>query len=356
MSVTRITGLGLVTPLGATAAATVDAWNRGVVAGDARHQTRTGRPVRVAAVPREDVHVALRVPKLEKYLSWPTTLAVSAAAQAWRAAGRSAPEARGERVGVYAAVGTGALDCDEFLPACAAAWPGDAPGHYGELGGRALRLVDPHFAIRTLANGPAAFVSMELGLKGPSVVFVQSSSASVLAVQAACDDLELGRADAAIVVACDSVLEPTTVLVRERAGVLDGLATVPLGEGAAALVLERDGERPALGGVALAEIFCGASAGEALDALCQRVREPPGHGRATRFWIAVPEHLTSGSPRLEARDESPRGSSFAQRVGDLGAAAPLACAALALTVPGAGADVVVAAEAPDRIGALVLER
>jgi hypothetical protein len=86
------------------------------------------------------------------------------------------------------------------------------------------------------------------------------------------------------------------------------------------------------------------------------MREPSGHGRTTRFWIAVPEHLTAGLPRLEARDEPPRVCSFAQRVGDLGAAAPLACAALVLTAPGAGTEVVVAAEAPDRIGALVLER
>ena len=56
------------------------------------------------------------------------------------------------------------------------------------------------------------------------------------------------------------------------------------------------------------------------------------------------------------RDLLPRAFSFAQRLGDMGAAAPLACAALALSIPGSGKDVILAAEGRDRLGAIVLDR
>jgi 3-oxoacyl-(acyl-carrier-protein) synthase len=346
----------LITPLGHSVAETAEAWTRGDVAGVERHRTRAGTPVRLAAVSREGVSVSLRTPKLEKYLSWPTTLAVGAAVSAWRAAGRTVPEPAGDRAGVYAAVGTSALECDEFLPACAAAWTGPDPGDYAAVGGRPLRLIEPHFALRTLANGPAAFVSMELGLRGPSTVFVQSRSASVLALQAACDDLALRRVDIAVVVACDSLLEPSTLVAMERAGLLDRPSVPSLGEGAAALVLSRDdGESRRAGTIVEVESFCGESASDALRSwFASRGLCGPG-ARAIRTWSTLSTGLMGPTVRPLLQSPNRDVTDLEGRFGDLGAGAPLACVALSLNLGTMGTELVSVEEAPDRLGAILLE-
>jgi 3-oxoacyl-[acyl-carrier-protein] synthase II len=112
--------------------------------------------------------------------------------------------------------------------------------------------------LRSLANAGVGLISPEIGARGPSNNFVQSDTASALAIEAACDDLAAGRCDLAVAVGYDSLVGVSTYLAFEREGLLspsppeeacrpfdrrrDGVA---LGEGAGALVLERreDAER-----------------------------------------------------------------------------------------------------------------
>ncbi|MGE3841010.1 MAG: beta-ketoacyl synthase N-terminal-like domain-containing protein, partial [Vicinamibacterales bacterium] len=63
---------------------------------------------------------------------------------------------RPDRIALYTATGQTGLDEEEFYPALSAAWAGQVDCDYGRVGGRAARLVDPHFSLRTLSNGPLA--------------------------------------------------------------------------------------------------------------------------------------------------------------------------------------------------------
>jgi 3-oxoacyl-[acyl-carrier-protein] synthase II len=364
--VATVIGIGLVTPIGASLKQALDARaaGAGVAAGVPAHVTRSGGHVRTAAVPGESAGVSLGPAKLEKYLGWPARLALCAATEALRAAGLMPSDrpaqrtAVPERIGVYVAVGTSGLDCDEFLAACSAAWPGDEPGTYDSLGGRPLRLIDPHFAVRTLANGPAAFVAMQAGARGPSMVFVQSACAGVNALQAAVDDLDTGRCDVAIVAACDSLLAPTPVLVRERSGVLDRTPSSVLSEGAAALVLERPGnDATHAHGVVIGTEVVGLCDGvdvvssqwaSMLDVLHGGEERP-------RVWCAAvdgaTEVLDEGVRTLSLHDAAP---TTVRDLGDLGAATALAWTALAIGQPHPGPTVIVVAEPSRQVGAVVV--
>lgn len=172
----------------------------------------------------------------------------------------------GERVAIYAASGQTGLDVEEFFPALSAAWDGTA-ADYAALGGRASRLVDPYFSLRTLSNGALALLSAETGARGPSCNYVQGEMAACLALRAAMHDLREGRADAALVFACDSLPHPMTWLAYEREGLLsrrpphhtpapfdvnrDGLV---LGEGAGLIVMELADRATARGAPALAQL------------------------------------------------------------------------------------------------------
>ena len=124
------------------------------------------------------------------------------------------PAVAAERIGVYAAVGTSGLDCVEFLAACSAAWlTATARATTALVGGRPLRLIDPHFAATDVGQRPRG-LRRDAGrcaraVHGVRAVGVRGGQrAAVRAV----DDLALGRCDVAIVVACDSLLAPTPVI------------------------------------------------------------------------------------------------------------------------------------------------
>lgn len=266
------------------------------------------------------------------------------------------PAVPAERIGVYAAVGTSGLDCVEFFAACSAAWRTDGARDYGMVGGRPLRLIDPHFALRTLANGPAAFVAMQAGARGPSMVYTQSACAAVSALQCAIDDLALERCDVAIVVACDSLLAPTSVIVRERAGILDGQPAPVLSEGAAAVVLERDARatvRPR-GGIACAEIFrpeqgapVDSPAWREVVALFERGTVPP------RTWGTAADGADALlASAFSALSLAPAAREQTKALGDLGAASALAWTVLALAAQDPRPSVIVTVEPTGQAGVI----
>lgn len=246
---------GACTPLGASIEASWHALRAGRSGvSNVEHLTPAPSRCQVAAVVSAAITAPpMRVAKHMKYAGRSTVTAIHALHDAL--GGRTLRElvaCEPDRIALHTATGQTGLDEEEFYPALSAAWAESGDCDYARLGGRAARLVDPHFSLRTLSNGPLALIAAETEVRGPSCNYVQGELAGALALRAALHDLREHRADAALVVACDSLVHPGCWLTYESAGLLskrgpevapapfdslrDGLV---LGEGAGVVVLQR---------------------------------------------------------------------------------------------------------------------
>lgn len=259
-----VTGLGACTSLGATLDATwaALATGRSGITATLPASLPPGIGRVAAAAAEADRPPSLRTAKHAKYAGRAVTLALHALAEATAAVDLGDLDPL--RVAVHGATGQTGLDVEEFFPALAAAWADDPSHDFAAVGGRASRLVDPHFSLRTLGNGGLALVAAELGARGSSTNYVQSEMASAYALRAALNDLRDGRCDAAVVFACDSWLQPSQWLACQAEGLLseawpepalrpfdrarDGL--VP-GEAGAVAVLETSSRAEARGATTL---------------------------------------------------------------------------------------------------------
>jgi len=325
-----ITGAGLATPAGLSLAENWQAIARGRSAIGPARRTDPYRAVCQAAAEVQPFTLAsrLRVPKHEKYAGPAVACALRAAAEAAAQAGVDGPRADPARVGIYTGSGQTGLDVEEFFPALTAAWNEDPTLDFRGLGGRAARLVDPHFSLRTLANGAAALLAIELDAHGPSLNVVQGETAGALALEAASDDLAEDRCDVALVCACDSLLTPSTLAAYAHAGLLSSLppdragrpftagrdGIVP-GEGAGAVVLERAqdasrrGARP-LGVLAAVAVVSSVEAVTAVDiSACDRAVGMAA-GRA-----AEPPALVVARGIATAADDAAEAAWLARRFG-----------------------------------------
>ncbi len=195
-------------------------------------------PVQVvgaAALVRDDARdVPWREERLDKFASVSTRMLVSATASAL--AGTTMTSTFG-LIGVYLSTGETGLDVDAFLVAARVAWDEHADDpDYRWMGGRALRAIDPYYSLRTLANGPAALLAMQLEAIGPSLNVAHQRCGTAWALVAALDDLRRGRCDTAIVGACDQPSVPSRRAVARRRSAPQGR------DGAAVLVLQRPGD------------------------------------------------------------------------------------------------------------------
>jgi 3-oxoacyl-[acyl-carrier-protein] synthase II len=256
-----ITGAGLASPLGA-----LEATWRALLEGRCAVRTATrlrlaGRPCATTAeCAPQDPAQWLPTPKHAKFVGRSTALLLQAGQQAILTAGlRGAPYAP-DRIGVSVASGHTGLDAEEFFPALSAAWEDDETLDYARLGGRASRLVDPYFSLRTLSNAGAPYLGSLAGATGPSTNLVQGETTGALALLEASYELREGRADAVLVGAHDSLVNVSSYLAHEREGLLarGGARARPrpfdagrdgtvLGEAAAVVLLEREEEALARG-------------------------------------------------------------------------------------------------------------
>jgi 3-oxoacyl-(acyl-carrier-protein) synthase len=302
-----VTGLGACTPLDRT----LDlSWQR-----LARGESAIVPLVHLEGVPNPPRAVALsagasepprlRVAKHAKYAGRAVSCMLHALAEATGTAGWPAVHVDPERIAIYGATGQTGLDVEEFFPALSAAWADDPRRDYAKVGGVAARLVDPHFSLRTLANGGLALVAAQIGAHGPSANYVQSELASAFALRAAWRDLTDHRADLAVVFACDSLAHPSTWLAYERAGLLSRQAPpdahrpfdarrdgVVLGEGGAVMVLERATGAAARGACPVVEF-----AGIRVSAAGASVASPSA--LALQHLLQDPHALDTGGARHE---------------------------------------------------------
>lgn len=287
MSGTRVlvTGIGLCVPPGLSHDEVVDrARTARSAVGPIRRFDATGHACAASAeVPPFDVAAGLRIPKNQKFMGRSVECGVKAALQALAAARYDVAGIDARRFGMYVGCGQTGLEPDEFFAALDLAETGEEATSYRNLGGRASRLVDRYWSLRTLANAGLGLMAAELSVQGPCSNFVQGDTASAQAISAAYFDLIEGRCDAVLAGGYDSLLTISTYLSYERAGLLSARAPesayrpfdrerdgLVLGEGAAFLLLEREEDARRRAAPVFAELVGAGVAQDAIDRPCAK--------------------------------------------------------------------------------------
>jgi len=272
-----VTGLGVVCPLGVGR----DAFFQGL--REARVAIRrvdedmdlSGIKSKVAGVADDFDPLALIPPKRARRMGRATQMAVAAARLACEDA-RFSPQDT-QRGGVAVGTGIGAMEAlvDNHLV----------------LLERGAERVSPFLAPIMMPNAPAAEVSIELGIKGPSVGVVTACAASAHAIGIAWGWVKAGLVDWALAGGAESVLIPLVFAAFDRMGALsrnpdpqtasrpfdaqrDGFV---IGEGAGILLLESEEHARARGAAPLAEL---AGFGQSSDAF--HITAPPEDGEGAR--------------------------------------------------------------------------
>ncbi|WP_157246374.1 beta-ketoacyl-[acyl-carrier-protein] synthase family protein [Nonomuraea typhae] len=233
-----ITGLGALTPLGADVATTWSGLLEGRSGVRALRELWAGQlPARIAGRLSVDPAALLGRP-MARRMDRCEQVAVLAARQAWADAGR--PEVEPERLAVVIGTGLGGvttlLDQDDVL----------------EKSG--VRRVSPHTLPMLMPNGPAAWVSIDLGAKAGAHAPASGFAAGAEAIALGADLIRLGRADVVVAGGAEACVHPLTMAAFAQAKALSTRNDQPetacrpfgadrdgfvLGEGAAAVVLER---------------------------------------------------------------------------------------------------------------------
>ncbi|MFJ9695652.1 beta-ketoacyl-[acyl-carrier-protein] synthase family protein [Kitasatospora sp. NPDC101183] len=278
-----VTGLGATTPLGGDVAST---WE-GLLAGRSgiraiEEEWAAGLPVRIAGRLRvEPGEVLDRVQA--RRLDRCEQVALIAAREAWADAGR--PEVEPERLAVVIGTGTGGaltmLGQDDVL---------EASG---------VRKVSPHTVPMLMANGPAAWVSIELGARGGAHTPVSACASGAEAIAMGLDLIRLGRADVVVAGGAEACIHPLPLAGFAQAKAHSTRNDEPqrasrpfdtdrdgfvIGEGSVLLVLERAEFAAARGARAHAAL---AGAGITSDAHHITAAHPDGQVRAMRMALAA---------------------------------------------------------------------
>jgi 3-oxoacyl-[acyl-carrier-protein] synthase II len=295
-----ITGVGLVTPLGLTAAENVARSRLGESGIEpARAFAVDGHAAQaLASVAGFELESSLRFPKNYKFMSRAVQFAMRAAHEAIHQSGIDPRQMDAARVGIHVGSGQTGVEYDHFFPSLIMAWDGGREMDYKYLGGLPSHLIDRYICLRTLANGGLALLSTEFGIRGPNGNFTQKDTASAQALQAAYLDLLEERCDVAVAGGYDSLATTGNFLAYEQAGLLshadpaeayrpfdsqaDGLV---LGEGAGFLVLERWEHAEARSATILGEFLgAGSAMGDnagwrpawSAETICQAARQALG--------------------------------------------------------------------------------
>ncbi|MCF3184164.1 beta-ketoacyl-ACP synthase II [Streptomyces polychromogenes] len=277
-----VTGLGATTPLGGDAVTTWRAMLRGENGIRAiEEEWAASLPVRIAGRVRRDPAEVLdrvRARRLDRC----EQLALVAAREAWADAGR--PQVEPERLAVVIGTGTGGaltlLGQDDVL---------EASG---------VRKVSPHTVPMLMANGPAAWVSIELGARGGAHTPVSACASGGEALALAMDLIRLGRADVVVAGGTEACVHPLPLAGFAQAKAHSTRNDAPesasrpfdtgrdgfvIGEGAGLVVLERAEFAAARGARVYARL---AGAGVTSDAHHITAAHAPGQVRAIRTALA----------------------------------------------------------------------
>ncbi|WP_198942979.1 beta-ketoacyl-[acyl-carrier-protein] synthase family protein [Actinophytocola xanthii] len=254
-----VTGAGVVSPVGATAAELLRAYRDGV--------TVTGR---VSTVDHEPA--AYLTPRQRRRMDRLGVFAVVTSAMALEDAGLDPAEHDPDRVGVVLGTGLGPVESIERFTVPVL-----------ESGAVAA---NPAVFPNTVYNAAAGQVSMVLGVKGPTSTLTAAHAAGASALCVAHDLLRTGAADAVLCPAVDA-FSPAALRAYERIPLFSGPGSgrYTLVEGGVTLLLERESFARARGARVLGHL---SGQGSAADAVGIGRWDPRGAGveRAMRAALA----------------------------------------------------------------------
>ncbi|MBV9293563.1 MAG: beta-ketoacyl-[acyl-carrier-protein] synthase family protein [Frankiales bacterium] len=232
-----ITGLGATTPLGGTIADTWQAVLHGQSAARVLDEPwAADLPVRIAATAAVNP-VTVLDPGTARNLDRGQQLALVAADEAWRDAGR--PEAEPERIAVVVSTGIGGI--------------GTLLDQADILRTRGARRVSPFTVPRIMPNGPAASVALALGARAGVHAPVSACASGAEAIALGLDLIRAGRADVVVCGGTEAAVAPLPLAAFAAMRALSTRHDAPaaasrpfdkqrdgfvLGEGAAVVVLE----------------------------------------------------------------------------------------------------------------------
>lgn len=263
-----ITGAGVVSPLGNTLAATLDALALGTSAvRPATGFDASGVGESLAAEVRDfDPRPSFIAPKALKMTDRAAQFAVVAARAAldgsrWQPASHLRP------LGVV--MGTSGHDL--LLPELAAAIGTDeaqrAVGDTAWCGERLRAGLPPLWLLTVLPNMISAHVAMQTDASGPCSTLMSSDASGLQAIGEAAEWIRYGEADAVLAGASDTAINPFVCMALAQAG----LTQIPA-EGAAAFLVERADHAEARGAEVLADVLAYASRMAGADG-CHRAVE-----------------------------------------------------------------------------------
>lgn len=259
-----VTGAGTINPLGSTVKETWEALLDGRSGIAALTQDWAAQlPVRIAGQVTTDLSEHLSTREMKR-MDRCGQLALVAAREAWAQAG--APEVDPERFAVvigsaYGGLGS-TIEQDRVL------------AHSGP------RKVSPHTLTRLMANGPAAWVSIDLGARGGARTPVSACASGAEAIVQAAELIRSGAADVVIAGGVDASVNDLVITGFSQIRALSTrsgdprLASRPfdggrdgfvLAEGAAVVVLESEEHARSRGAAVLGAVAGGAVTSDAND-------------------------------------------------------------------------------------------
>lgn len=249
-----VTGVGMVTPLGTTAAGTAAAWRRGDRARleEVPELTAAEAPSRrVAGLPALDPGERLGGRRMLKYMSGAAVLGCIAAREATSAA-RLRDRFRPERVGLYAGTGLAAASVNDVLPLVRNSLDEEGSFSCRRLGGQGLPQTNPLLSFHLLPNMPPCLVSLLEEVRGPSLLYTPWEGQTAAALLDAWEAVASGEVDCALAGAADTPAHPATFLYLQQSRRL-APGEFP-GSGAAYVVLEPEDRGDPTGPKPLARI------------------------------------------------------------------------------------------------------
>lgn len=190
-----VTGLGAVTPVGATVPETWEAMLEGR-SGISRlvDPWAYELPVRVAGLVSANLSAALTTREFRR-MDRCGHLALIAAREAWTQAGR--PEAAPERLAVVVGSGYGGL--------------GTVVEQTRALDTGGSRRVSPHTLTQIMTNGPAAWISIDVGARGGARTPVSACASGAEAIAQGAEMIRTGAADVVIAGGVDACVNALTI-------------------------------------------------------------------------------------------------------------------------------------------------